>query len=85
MQVSGAVLCHLQVNAFVLVVMVVNHHLMCHQMRQPVGLSSHLKWRDPRQRLPEHDSDEDEGVVGATHAVSVGKAKSLTDCCRSII
>ena len=71
MQVNSVVVRFLHMDALIVVMVVVNHFFVDHQMHQPLRLFRHHKRRDPRQRLPEHDSDEDEGLVGAKHGQSI--------------
>ncbi len=72
MQVTGIVVGGLHMNAVIWVVVMVHNLFVHHQMRQPLRLFCHQVRRDPRQRLPQHDSDEDEGLAGTEHAESIG-------------
>ena len=72
MQVDSVVVRFLHMDALIVVMVVVNHFFVDHQVRKPLRLFLHHKRRDPRQRLPEHDSDEDEGLVGPKHGQSIG-------------
>ena len=71
MQVDSVVVRFLHMDALIVVMVVVNHFFVDHQVRKPLRLFRHHKRRDPRQRLPEHDSDQDEGLVGAKHEQSI--------------
>lgn len=72
MQMNGIFVSLLQVNAVVVVVMVVNDFLVDQQMREPLGALPHDKRCGPRQNLPKQNSYEDEGLAGTWHAQSIG-------------
>lgn len=67
----------LYVDTFIVVV-VVNHLFVHHQVGKPLGLLLHGERHHPRQRLPEHHGDEDEGVAANRHETSIGKRPPLT-------
>lgn len=64
MQMNGIAVHVLNVNAVVVMMMVVNDFLVDQQMREPLRVLTHDKRRAPRQSLPEQHSDEDEGLAG---------------------
>lgn len=69
MQMNGIVVSFCDMNTVVIVVMVVNHFFVKNHVRQCRGLLLHNNRRNPGQRLPQHDSDQDEGLARMEHCL----------------